>query len=194
MLKAFAYWEETPSGGYRRGTLLVGNGDERVVGNAVLKNPGSARPLEIESKRNDGRLEFSVDPTMYALAELFGIDKKGGTIRLYNLSSIREANFSKAKKLIDTSVARDDDVVYEIVNGPRVPTYLGWGSLYKKPKLRARAENIFEIAKKDTPYLRPVIEDNPFFHPLYLMRYARNKDACIKERERWLKTNIINSK
>ena len=185
MLKAFAYWEETPSGGYRRGTLLVGNGDERVVGNAVLKNPGSARPLETESNRSDGRLEFSVDQTMYALAELFGIDKNGGTIRLFNLSSIREAVFSKAKKLIDTTVAKDDDVAEEIVNGPAVPTYLGWGDLYKNPKLKAKAENIFEVAKMNTPSLRPNIIDNPFIHPLYLMRYARNKDVCLEEAARF---------
>ena len=187
MLKSFAYWEETPSGGYRRGTLLVSNGDERVVGNAVLKNPGSARPLEIESKRSDGRLEFSVDQTMYALAELFGINKKGGTIRLFNLSSIREVDFSKAKKLIDTTVAKDDDVAEEIVNGPAVPTYLGWGKLYKNPKLRAKAEIIFEVAKKNTPCLKSNIVDNPFIHPLYLMRYARNKDVCIEERVQWWK-------
>lgn len=185
MLKAFAYWEETPAGGYRRGTLLIGNGNERVVGNAVLKNPGSARPLETVSSRSDGRLEFSVDQTMYALAELFGIDKKGGTIRLFNLSSIREADFSKAKKLIDTTVAKDDNVAEEIVNGPAVPTYLGWGNLYKNPRLRAKADVIFEAAKKNTPSLRPNIVDNPFIHPLYLMRYARNKDVCLNERAFW---------
>lgn len=185
MLKAFAYWEETPVGGYRRGTLLVGNGDERVIGNAVLKNPGSARPLETESKRSDGRLEFSVDPTMYTLAELFGIDKKGGTIRLFNLSSIREADLSKAKKLIDTTAAKDDDVAEEIVKGPAVPTYLGWGDLYKNPRLRAKAVVIFEAAKKYSPCLRPNIVDNPFIHPLYLMRYARNKDVCLEEVSRF---------
>ena len=174
MLKAFAYWEETPAGGYRRGTLLVGHGVERVVGNAVLKNPGSARPLETESKRSDGRLEFSVDPTMYALAELFGIDKNGGTIRLFNLSSIREADFSKAKKLIDTTAAKDDDVAVEITNGPAVPTYLGWGDLYKNPRLKVKAGVIFEAAKKNTP-----------IHPIYLMRYARNKDVCVQEAEQF---------
>ncbi len=185
MLKAFAYWEETPAGGYRRGTLLVGNGDERVVGNAVLKNPGSARPLETESKRSDGRLEFSVDPTMHTLAELFDINKNGGTIRLFNLSSIREANFTKAKKLIDTTAAKDDDVAEEITNGPAVPTYLGWGGLYKNPRLRDKAEVIFEAAKQNTPCLRPNITDNPFIHPLYLMRYAKHKDICLEEASRF---------
>ena len=185
MLQSFAYWEETPVGGYRRGTLLVGNGDETIVGNAVLKNPGSARPLEMESKRHDGRLEFSVDQTMYALAELFGINKNGGTVRLYNLSSIREADFSKAKKLIDTTAAKDDDVAEEIANGPAVPTYLGWGDLYKNPRLRAKAEEIFEAAKKYTPSLKPNIDDNLFIHPLYLMRYGRNQDKCKEEINRF---------
>ena len=190
MLKAFAYWEDTPAGGYRRGTLLVGNGDERVVGNAVLKNPGSARPLETKSKRSDGRLEFSVDPTMYALAELFGIDKNGGTVRLYNLSSIREADFSKAKKLINTTDAKEDDVAEEIANGPAVPTYLGWGGLYRNRRLRVRAEAIFEVAKQNTHSLRLIIADNHFFHPLYLMRFAKNKDVCLEEVVRF-RTEII---
>lgn len=189
MLKAFAYWEETPSGGYRRGTLLVGNGDERVVGNAVLKNPGSARPLETESNRSDGRLEFSVDQTMYALAELFGIDKNGGTVRLFNLSNVREADFSKAKKLIDAAVEDADDIAAEIENGPEVPTYIGWGDLYKDRRLRARAESIFTAVKKHTNCLSGRIDDNPFFHPLYLMRYGRNSERCIEEAEHF--RNII---
>lgn len=178
MLQAFAYWEKTPVCEYRWGTLLVSNGDERIVGNAVLKNPGSSRPLETNSTREDGRLRFTVDLSMVALAELFGINKTGGAVRLFNLSSIREADFSKAKQLIANLDAKDEDVAFEIMNGPAVQTYLGWGDLYKDPKLRAKAENIFEVAKQHTPSLLPNIEDNPFFHPLYLMNYGRNKAAC----------------
>ena len=37
MLECFAYWKETTFGGLRWGTLIVVNGDERIVGNAVLK-------------------------------------------------------------------------------------------------------------------------------------------------------------
>ena len=186
MLQAFAYWESTPSGGFRRGTLLVGNGDERIVGNAVLKNPGSAYPLELESKRKDGRLRFSVDQTMYALAELFNLGKGGGTVRIFNLSDIREANFSKASRLIAASDIVSEDVATIIEEGPAVSTYLGWGELYKNPKLRPKAESIFEVAKKNTPSLRNRIDENPFIHPLYLMRYGRSKDICIEEVRRFL--------
>ena len=184
MLQAFAYWEETPTGGFRRGTLLVSNGDERIVGNAVLKNPGSARPLETVSHRDDGRLEFSVDPTMHALAELFGIDKAGGTVRLFNLSNVREANFSKAKKLI-AATEEEDDVSPFIANGPAVPTYLGWRNLYKNKRLRAKAEAIFTLARTYNPCLKPRMEDNPFFHPMYLMRYGKSKKECQEEVERF---------
>ncbi len=178
MLQAFAYWEKTPVCEYRWGTLLVSNGDERIVGNAVLKNPGSSRPLETISSREDGRLRFTVDLSMVALAELFGINNSGGTVRIFNLSSIREADFSKAKQLIASLDAKDEDVAYEILHGPAVQTYLGWGELYKDPRLRAKAEDIFEVAKQHTPSLLPNIDDNLFFHPLYLMNYGRNKEAC----------------
>ena len=46
MLQAFAYLEEIPSSGFRMETLLVVNGDEKVVGNAVWKNHVGARSLK----------------------------------------------------------------------------------------------------------------------------------------------------
>lgn len=64
-MEAFAYWKETPSGGLRWGALIVANGDERIVDNAVLKNPGSAAPVEsLFGEREDGRVLFFPDPTI----------------------------------------------------------------------------------------------------------------------------------
>lgn len=180
MFECFAYWKDTPSGGLRWGTLIVANGDERIVGNAVLKNPGSASPVESLFVRDDGRLEFTPDATMFALADLFRLES--GTIRIFNLLDIRAVEPADAVRQLDAGVQESsrDHVAQALVLGPHVPTYLGWGDLWKHPKLRAKARRIFDIILLDTPCLNPDMEMNPFFHPLYLMRYGRNMESCWK--------------
>lgn len=181
MLDCFAYWKETPSGGLRWGTLIVANGDERIVGNAVLKNPGSSAPLEsLFSEREDGRVEFSLDPTMYALAELFRLGETGGTVRLFNLSDIREVSPDRALSQLSDDSFMDGNVAEQIASGPAVPTYLGWGDLWTHPSFVGRAQAIFDAALPHSPYLKTPMGCNPFFHPLYLMRYGRNMESCWK--------------
>lgn len=181
MLECFAYWKETPSGGLRWGTLIVGNGDERIVGNAVLKNPGSAAPVEsLFGEREDGRVEFSLDPTMHALAELFRLGETGGTVRLFNLSDIREVSPDRALSQLSDDSFMDGNVAEQIATGPHVPTYLGWGDLWRNPKLEAKARRIFDVVLPDTPSLDPLMERNRFFHPLYLMRYGNLRPECYE--------------
>lgn len=190
MLECFAYWKETPSGGLRWGTLIVANGDERIVGNAVLKNPGSAAPVEsLFGEREDGRVEFSLDPTMHALAELFRLGETGGTVRLFNLSDIRDADAQKARRMVSEESMMDGDVAGQIAALPGIPTYLGWGDLWQHPLLRDTARGIFNAASPDSPYLQVPMEENLFFHPLFLMRYGRNREDCwrvIQEFQKYL--------
>ena len=180
-LEVFAYWETLPDGNHNRhGTLLQSGGDPTIIGNAVLKNPGSAFPLsskENESvfEREDGRLQFSPDATMHALADLFMLDKRSGTIRLYNLVDFRDTSPIQALR---TSTVSVDKVAEEILNGPPVPTYIGWGKLWRKKELVSRAEDIFNAALPHSPYLIPEIDKNEFIHPLYLMRYGANEERC----------------
>ena len=105
-IAAYAYWDDKAK--LRTGTLLIAGGDETIIGNVVMKNPGSARPLEDFSLREDGRLMFSVDATMHAIAELFELDKTGGTVQIFNLSDIREADYGKAKNLFTQSTDGND--------------------------------------------------------------------------------------
>lgn len=181
MLECYAYWEPSSTGGIRWGTLLVAGGDERIVGNAVLKNPGSASPVESLFVRDDGRLEFTPDATMFALADLFRLES--GTIRLFNLLDIRAVDPADAVRQLDAGVQESsmEDVAQALVDGPRVPTYLGWGDFRKHPKLQTKARRIFDIVLPDTPCLNPDMEKNPFFHPLYLMRYGNLRPECYEQ-------------
>ena len=179
MLECFAYYKETPNGGLRWGTLISSNGDEHVIGNAVLKNPGSAAPVQgLFSQRNDGRMEFSVDATMFALAELFRLDERVGTVRLFNLFDVRDVDPDQALCRLDGESCMDGDIADQIAALPGVPTYLGWGDLWKNPVLIDKARRIFEATLPYSPYLEVPMENNQFFHPLYLMRYGRNRSDC----------------
>lgn len=174
-LSAYAYWNKQTC--FRTGTLLVAGNKDRVVGNVVMKNPGSSRPLEDTSSREDGRLEFSVDATMHAIAELFELDKTGGTVQIFNLSDVREADYHKAKNLF-TDPVESDSTVQDILYYSYVPTYLGWGDMYKDSRFHDKAYKIFCIARKETACYKDNMEENPFFHPLYLMRYGKSKPEC----------------
>lgn len=179
MLECFAYYKESPNGGLRWGTLITSNGDERVIGNAVLKNPGSASPVSsLFSQREDGRMEFSLDATMFALADLFQLDQRSGTIRLFNLFDVRDVVPGMALAKFDDESCLDGDIAEQLARLPGIPTYLGWGELWRNPALFERARNIFYQVLPENPYLNSSMEINPFFHPLYLMRYGRNRADC----------------
>lgn len=179
-LSVFAYWDSFPDGGHtRRGTLLCSGDSDVIIGNVVLKNPGSAAPFDGSQdslfQRVDGRLQFAPDATMYAIADLFKMNRRPGVVRLFNLMDYRDTDPNKALMSLNVS---EDKVVEEIVSGPSVPTYIGWGDLWKQPRLFQRAKEIFNAALPFSSYLLPVMESNEFIHPLFLMRYGLKQDKC----------------
>ncbi len=181
MLAVYAYWDTLPDGNHtRRGTLLCSGDDDAVIGNVVLKNPGSAFPLDGEGDslfgRKDGMLQFNPDATMYAIADLFQMDKCPGTVRLYNLMDFRDINPDRA--LASESLS-EDNIAEDILSGPSVPTYIGWGELWKQPLLSSKAERIFRAALPNSAYRDAEMERNAFIHPLYLMRYGFNQERCV---------------
>ena len=172
-LSCYAYWDAESN--QRTGTILVANdNDEKIIGNVVMKNPGSAKPLDGFSLREDGRLLFSVDATMYALADLFQLERKHGCIRIFNLSDYRNANFKEANSLL--SMAETSGAELKAYNS--IPTYIGWGDMYQDERFTEKAKAIFDIIKGRTRGYDPIMENNPFFHPLYLMRYGKSKSEC----------------
>lgn len=170
-IRCYAFGHILPDGNYRNGTLLVGKNNETIIGNCIMKNPGSSKPLN-PSLRWDGRMEFSVDATMFAVADLFQINKYGGAVRIYNLADLREANISKVENILTSS--NDIDGIDN-----SLPTYLGFGNLWKKPVFQERAKLFFRIAQRTTNYLNPDMNKNAFYHPLYLMRYGKKHVECI---------------
>ena len=62
-IRCYAYWSNIGKEKFRTGTLLVGKSNETVVGNCVMKNPGSSNPIS-HTLRDDHRLVFTVDATI----------------------------------------------------------------------------------------------------------------------------------
>lgn len=176
MIEVFAYWNPLGDGKYsRNGTLIVSGGCDTVVGNAILKNPGSARPIKEEpSLWYGGRLPFRPDATMYALADLFELGKRPGTVRLFNLLDYVDTDPAKARVI---GLLISDDVLGTVTEGD-VPTYIGWGDNWKDMSLTGLCEQIFNAVLPYSPYLSPEMEKNVFLHPLYLMRYGRGRQIC----------------
>ena len=176
MIEVFAYWNELPDGNFvRNGTLIVSGGCPNVIGNAVLKNPGSARPLSYEPNGAYGsRLPFRPDATMRALAELFELGRRPGTVRLFNLFDFVHTNPVMAEII----VLPTRDRVLETISSDKLPTYLGWGKEWTWPVAKEFCTNIFKEIQQRSTYLHPQMEKNPFTHPLYLMRYGSNRTRC----------------
>lgn len=176
MIEVFAYWNPLSAGEYsRNGTLIVSGGCDTIVGNAILKNPGSARPIkEKPDSRYDGRYPFRPDATMYALADLFELDKRPGTIRLFNLLDYVDVDPVAAREI---GLPTRDNVLEAVAKGD-VPTYLGWGDNWREKWLKEQCEELFNAVLPYSPYLSPEMEKNPFTHPLYLMRYGRKRRKC----------------
>lgn len=183
-IKAYAFWDASHN--LRTGTKIIVNDDETVIGNVVMKNPGSSCPLEYTSSREDGRLRFTVDATMYAIVDLFDIKEKGGTINIYNLSDERNPDYNKAKNSLTSS----DYNVLDELKTLNVPTYIGWGEMWRDERFTYKANLIFELVKEQTKGYGWHIGDTIYFHPLYLMRYGLNRNDCREVLNRF-RSNFI---
>ena len=176
MIEVFAYWNELSASSFsRNGTLIVSGGSDTIIGNAILKNPGSARPV-CYAPRSDGRYLFKPDATMYALADLFEMDKRPGTLRLFNLFDFVTTDPIFARKI---ALLTQDDIM-GVVSHDALPTYIGWASEWKKngQEVETQCGDIFGSILPFSPYLNPDINKNSFTHPLYLMRYGNSRPAC----------------
>lgn len=186
-IKAYAYWDAVQN--LRTGTMVVVNDNENVVGNVIMKNPGSAKPLEDFSLRDDNRLMFSVDATMHAIVDLFDIKEKGGTINIYNLSDERNPDYNKVKNSLTSS----DYNILDELRTLNVPTYIGWGEMWKDKRFIYKAKLIFELVKEQTKGYGNYIGDTMYFHPLYLMRYGLNRNDCREVLNKF-RSNFIKNK
>lgn len=113
-MKCFARWEKDDNSDvfFRDQTILQFGQSWDFIASLILLNPGSAQPLNAESKTeflrsknlpffvepkgNEKYVEFSIDRLMNDVIKLFSSHYDGGTIRLYNLFNLKNQNSGEA--------------------------------------------------------------------------------------------------
>ena len=164
-----------------------------------MKNPGSAAPIwsvnEPTTLAQLKRLEqpniipdkplyawysFSSDDTMQKIERLFCAYYKtsflNGVIQIFNLMNVRDPSLElalvKNNSTSDPLAKTTEADIKSLVK----PVYLGWGDLWEKQPFREDAEKIFTAVqnKLDGKYLFPILSDNKFYHPQYLMGVGLN--------------------
>ena len=176
MIEVYAYWNQLSDGTCtRNSTIIVSGKSNSIIGNVILKNPGSSRPINtIPNALFANRMQFRPDATMYAIADLFELDKRPGIVQLFNLFDFVHTDPTMATVIV---LPTQDDILQNISDN-KLPTYLGWGNEWTWPVTKDLCQDIFNEILPRSPYLLPEMENNPFTHPLYLMRYGKNRSLC----------------
>lgn len=177
---------------YRWRTLLQFGISWQVIGSAVMKNPGSAAPLrKVHDESTLDELyafstesdwfEFDADITMHCIREIFEnyyhTENLNGVVQIFNLMNVRDPNLEMALKRNNRT--NHPFSVTTVMDAENLipPVYLGWGSLGSNPLFAENARYIFrKVIQNDCAgYLNSKFESNPFLHPLYLMRYGKDR-------------------
>lgn len=208
-MRVFTHFHEMdlPSGrtvGVRWRTILQFGDRWDVIGNVVMKNPGSARVAKGETSSitdifltqelhefapedNNAWYEFRPDATMHSIKDLFArrysisTHELNGVIQIFNLFYIKNPDLNSA--IDDDSDARFEICtrdLHHLEQHKEKPTYIGWGNLWTSDRYSEKAKSMFEMVQPHNSYLNPEISRNAFIHPLYLMRYGRKLEDCAK--------------
>ena len=200
-MRIYAEYFEEDGLTFRKNTLLQFGSGWDLLGNTVLANPGSAKPVDtppnevLASLRNfydkyreprsftpEKWFEFSPDSTMRFVEKIFsgwyfGKDiELNGVIQLFNTFNVRDQNLPQA---ID-NIGINSDLLFSY-NVPEYfhdkPTYFGFSKeILNSDVLRPVAEHIFNHATETVrrPYCEQFSE-NSFYHPMYVNRAHRQK-------------------
>lgn len=202
-MKVFTYFAEkeieSTNIQYRWRTLLQFGNSWEIIGSVVMKNPGSSRYeaktleesrvtqhdilLKLEEiDRSHIWYEFKSDNTMLNIKKLFEqyykTTKLNGVIQIFNLFNVREADLGKA--LIFYKKYGQELTFSDNPENLIKPIYLGWGDLKNDKNFRPLAEKYFEATIKQQHYLDKNFDNNPFYHPQYLMLQGANKESCFR--------------
>lgn len=211
-MKIYAEYFEENNLIFRRNTILQFGDSWNLIGNIVLANPGSAKPIkdldnDIEDNlRNfysiyrensefqiENWHEFTPDQTMHRIKKIFNggylnnIIKLNGVIQLFNIFNIINQDLEEAVQQINIK----SEFLYSIGIEKYFhdkPTYFGFSnSVLSNDKLRKIAQDIFDkssnIIKKDIYSLD--FNDNKFYHPTYVNR------AINQSHFQWYKNDIL---
>lgn len=146
--------------------------------------------------------EFKPDNTMACVKELFQKyyepKELNGVIQIFNIFYIKDAILNNATKkdkkdFFEDSKKMDikcpfknnkefeEKVLKKDFENLKIPIYLGFADFGTNEKYKERCKDFFEKAKdKRMKYCSEKFADNKFYHPLYLMRYGKNKPECQK--------------
>lgn len=196
-MKVYAQYFEIDNIVYRVNTILQFGDSWKLIGNAVLANPGSATPTkeindtvqkELQAfyknfiDRNldlKNWFEFSDDQTMQRIEKIFNgwyINQEkptnlNGIIQLFNTFNVKNQNLAQSiEKLPIDNKFLFSDGIEKYFNDK--PTYFGFSNdiIYNK-RLRPIAESIFcrssEIIKQ---LYNDDFSKNSFYHPTFINR------------------------
>lgn len=206
-MKVYTHYYKNNNLAFRWRTLLQFGDSWEVIGTIVMKNPGTASPIDIVcdaeilahlSRFDDNGnswYEFSADSTMNCVGELFAYyyskanrHELNGVIQIFNLFYIKDGNlFNALKKDEGISSPFIFSSEYDILNYDLerlvMPVYLGFADLAFHKKYKDRAMLFYNKAKSlGMNYCHPDFMENRFIHPQYLMLYGKNKQASINVR------------
>ncbi|MGM0641990.1 MAG: hypothetical protein ACQESN_11280 [Thermotogota bacterium] len=200
-MRVYAEYFEEDGLTFRKNTLLQFGGGWKLVGNAVLANPGSAEPIgnppnevlgslsefyetyrESNTFLSENWFEFSPDSTMRFIEKIFNgwyVGKHvdlNGVIQLFNTFNVRDQKLSQAidKIGINTELLFSYNV-HKYFHDKS--TYFGFSNeVLNNQDLRKVAEHIFTQSSERVrrPYQKQFSE-NSFYHPMYVNRAHRQK-------------------
>lgn len=207
-MKVFAHylgnnndWKQSKDGfQYRWRTILQFGKSWNVIGSVIMKNPGSAKPIQTKlseaelkalahfDNSNTPWYQFTTDNTMQNIEKLFVVRNGGkaldGVVQIFNLFNIRNADLDKAIKNYEKSDKLAKEIVLSTINDDieamrkhDSPIYIGWGTLGADQRFMYIANKIFQFVRfeMNQNYLFPKFEDNKFYHPQYLMGRGKNR-------------------
>ena len=204
------YTKITEKEGFRWRTLLQFGHSWNIIGTAVMKNPGSAavscpvtdpeilQALHVfdENTSKETWYEFTPDQTMYCIRDLFREYQSmnahadlDGIIQIFNLFYIREPKLEYALQKASQFGAKDltDYDISHLVP----PIYLGFSDLGKHTTYGSIAQRFFEAARaQGMKCYHEEFQKNKFYHPLYLMRHARNRIYGLKARLQFIQNTL----
>jgi hypothetical protein len=197
-MKVYAEYFKENGKEYRGKTLLQFGDSTKLIGSAVLMNPGSAKLAKELDKADEKTIRsfygehhpkekidlktwsvFYGDQTMGFLIKIFnggyvGEQKRlNGIIQLFNCFYYRDQNADNALQNLETSLKYDENRFLL-----DKPVYYGWGNEGKYGKLHSIAEEIFSQCDfKSNPCYDTDFKKNLFYHPGYINRVSKKTEA-----------------
>lgn len=195
-MKVFAEYFERDNLTFRKNTILQFGESWNLIGNIVLANPGSSKPITEVSLdfllkiqdfysiyrpnvtfNENNWLEFNVDPTMGFIEKIFAGKYVGenielnGVVQLFNTFNIKNQNLQEAVNQIGI----ESDLLFSFGIQDYFhdkPTYFGFGSSVLNNNILCEvARDIFNSSSsKIKKIYKSEFIENSFYHPMYVNR------------------------